>query len=1284
MKVWIGFRSRCYFQHGIAVLLLLALFSSSVWADSCTSVFPSGQNPGSSSSLTPLGSSSSHLSVPKESTVNFTADNSYFYDNGTIDKDSAVTVTGTGTVRLHFAGNLTIAKNIQLNSGGDPEDLVIYVAGNFTVAKEAQVKAIVYAGGNIEFDKDSSITGALTAGGNIILGKNTSVSFDSGAIGSANFNGMCSGSGGADPVAVDDSAVVTNSGSVTVNVASNDTDDSALDLTSISIIAGPANGSVSVNANGTVNYTHNGGSATSDSFTYQIDDDTGNTSNTATVSVTIITPADCSVIFPGGIQTHGVDGIIRVHAKGSYSAAKVLNSGTILSTVRIADHDDTSDPGSLLCGSSSPFCTATGSPATSNSIGIPANTSSVDVSSSGTLGSGGNNNYRDISIANNGSLVFSGNYSEYFVRELTVGDDAALTLAPGTYWIEDFLKIGKRSTLSISPVGTVQIFVGDKVEFKDYSQINMSGSASQLLVYSNSSGGEKLKLKKGVDARGYFYTQGELEFKEESTLTGALSGYGINHIDNGSTITYELETVDFPFFCQSTASSAVDHYAIGYSSNPAVTCEAVTVTITAHDSSDAAVEPGDSVTISLNTGTGQGDWAAGSGAGGSFSNGTANDGIASYSWAGGESSVSLLLTHTAATTAPHMDIDISDGDGKTDKDGDSSEDANLQFADAAFKFGTIANQIAGKASSNLQLQAIRTDTDTGACEAGMTSSHAVQMAYQCQNPSTCIGDNKVTIDGGAATTIRANPASAVSSYQPVTLDFGSNGTATFTLNYTDAGQIRLHASADTVASGDDPAVTLTGASENFVVRPFGFYVDIPGNPAATSASGDKFKKAGESFTTTLRAVVWEAADDDGSSGETAGDGIPDSNADLVSNSATPNFGRETSPESATITHSLVLPTGGEIPSLSGSSFSSFSSGEKSNSMSWSEVGILGFSAALDDGDYLGSGQNVTGAVSHVGRFYPDRFELSAGTLTNRSDLSGCSAAFTYMDETFNIAYTLTAVSVSGSTTRNYAGAFALLDSYGELTIGATDSNINLTTRLSAGVAPVWPAVGASDAGISSISQDLTFSRSPGSVDGPYNSLMMASAPLDDDGVRLADADFDVDIDGDFSYDSKQLGATASIRFGRLVISNAFGPETEALNMVARTEYWNGGAFVVNDADSCTTLSINTDPAGSSGHNGIAVGGGTSDLSFNGSGNTTAASGDFGLSFSAPGAGNTGEVQVRLYTGATPSAGISSIPWLLYDWDADGSHDDDPGSRTATFGRYRGHDRVIYWQETFSD
>ena len=91
------------------------------------------------------------------------------------------------------------------------------------------------------------------------------------------------------PVAVNDTASVVEGGSVNVTLLSNDTDvEGNIDVTSVVIVTQPANGTVGVNAQtGVVNYVHNGGLSTSDSFTYTFRDSQGAVSNTATVSISI-------------------------------------------------------------------------------------------------------------------------------------------------------------------------------------------------------------------------------------------------------------------------------------------------------------------------------------------------------------------------------------------------------------------------------------------------------------------------------------------------------------------------------------------------------------------------------------------------------------------------------------------------------------------------------------------------------------------------------------------------------------------------------------------------------------------------------------------------------------------------------------------------------------------------------------------------------------------------------------------------------------------------------------
>jgi hypothetical protein len=97
------------------------------------------------------------------------------------------------------------------------------------------------------------------------------------------------------PTAVDDSATTAIGTPVTINVLANDTDIDSPVLTVAGIVSGPANGSASVNANGSITYTPNTGFAGNDSFEYQISDGNGGT-DTATVFIAIESPSPQTVL----------------------------------------------------------------------------------------------------------------------------------------------------------------------------------------------------------------------------------------------------------------------------------------------------------------------------------------------------------------------------------------------------------------------------------------------------------------------------------------------------------------------------------------------------------------------------------------------------------------------------------------------------------------------------------------------------------------------------------------------------------------------------------------------------------------------------------------------------------------------------------------------------------------------------------------------------------------------------------------------------------------------------
>jgi MSHA biogenesis protein MshQ len=112
----------------------------------------------------------------------------------------------------------------------------------------------------------------------------------------------------------------------------------------------------------------------------------------------------------------------------------------------------------------------------------------------------------------------------------------------------------------------------------------------------------------------------------------------------------------------------------------------------------------------------------------------------------------------------------------------------------------------------------------------------------------------------------------------------------------------------------------------------------------------------------------------------------------------------------------------------------------------------------------------------------------------------------------------------------------------------------------------------------------------------------------------------------------------------------------------KTEHFDGADFIVTSNNDCVSYdaskisltNISLDPALTN-----VVGG----VGFFVEGKTQS------IELEAPGAEHSGQIGVIYDT----------HDWLEYDWDNDGAHDNDP-SAIATFGVFRGNDRMIYWRE----
>jgi MSHA biogenesis protein MshQ len=162
-------------------------------------------------------------------------------------------------------------------------------------------------------------------------------------------------------------------------------------------------------------------------------------------------------------------------------------------------------------------------------------------------------------------------------------------------------------------------------------------------------------------------------------------------------------------------------------------------------------------------------------------------------------------------------------------------------------------------------------------------------------------------------------------------------------------------------------------------------------------------------------------------------------------------------------------------------------------------------------------------------------------------------------------------------------------------------------------------------------------------------------------------------------DAKLIGSSLNMRYGRLRLDDAFGPETHPLKVNFATEYWTGKYFSLNTDDSCTQVlrSAITYPAGNiltDGNRTVSLTGGSTTGTYVNLTSTHIGfnAGTAGQEFTSP-AGGRGEFEVAV--------DLTNLSWLTFDWDQNNDYSDvSLPNATFTFGSYRGNDRVIYWRE----
>jgi len=368
-----------------------------------------------------------------------------------------------------------------------------------------------------------------------------------------------------------------------------------------------------------------------------------------------------------------------------------------------------------------------------------------------------------------------------------------------------------------------------------------------------------------------------------------------------------------------------------------------------------------------------------------------------------------------------------------------------------------------------------------------------------------------------------------------------------------------------------------------------------------------------------------------------------------------------------------LASGGSAGTLTAASISSNTG---TATLNWNEVGIIDITAILSD--YLGDAQaDVATVAESVGRFRPDHFVVTS----NNGAFDDACGSFSYIGQGFGYdAASLPSLdivaknqSASPSTTTNYTlGGFNKLSALGVTRVfpsehsDPTEFGVDGVNLLSVTTTP--------DTG------SLTVGSNAGELLYTFNA---GDSYLYDKNTNAEVTPFGSDLRVNITsvLDADSVGATGlpvtvnptstELRYGRWNMENVYGPETGGLTMLAQTEYLNAaGNYILNTDDNCTDITglvAVTDEDGATVTSPYSDVVGDSDFSFT----AVLSSGNGGFSFSAAGSGNTGSSGITV--------DLTTLPWLQFDWDGDGDIEGHPGA-SATFGQYRGHDRIIYWRE----